>query len=92
MLGIFFFLPEGDYKVAMSFMQIKSEVHVVAEIACHQTQSVEMKSTQAYGIHRFVRFGGQSILFSYVLTSMPGTFIIFFLVKCMHYHCNVLNL
>lgn len=34
----------------MSFMQIKSEVHAVADMACHQIQSVEMKSIQAYGI------------------------------------------
>lgn len=55
---VVFFLSEGDYKVAMSFMQIKSEVHVVAEIACHQIQSVEMKSTKAYGIYSFLRCEG----------------------------------
>lgn len=49
------FLSEGDYKAAMYFMQVKSEVHVVAEIACHQIQSVEMKSTQAYDIYSFLR-------------------------------------
>lgn len=46
-------------------MQIKSEVHTVVDMACHQIQSVEMKSTQAYGIYKFVRFGGD-LSFSYV--------------------------
>lgn len=41
-------------------MQIKSEVHAVADMACHQIQSVEMKSTQVYGIYKFERFGGDT--------------------------------
>lgn len=57
-LLLLFFLSEGDYKVAMSFMQIKSEVHVVAEIACHQIQSVEKKSTKAYVSYSFLRCEG----------------------------------
>lgn len=51
-------------KVAVSFMQTKSEVHAVADMACHQTQAVE-KSTQVYGIYKFVRLGG-NLSFSYV--------------------------
>jgi len=46
-------------------MQIKSEVYTMADMACHQIQSVEMKSTQAYGILKFVRFGG-NLSYSYV--------------------------
>lgn len=60
----------------------------MADMACHQIQSVEMKSIQAYGICKFVRSGGN--LFLCVLISRPWTFVTFFLVKYMYYHCNAL--